>query len=130
MESRFAVVRTDSIMRFSKWHETYEKAREEAERLCRKEGVTFFLLKEVARCEVELAPIKWTECVGEKTVLHKNLADSDVIDSNCQQCGVENHCPCKHCVSNGSSKGQDIKWKWSEDGNVALCGNCGNYLFS
>lgn len=49
------------VKNFTKFHDTLEIAKEEAARLCRKEGVSFFVLELVGRCDVENTPVKWTE---------------------------------------------------------------------
>ena len=57
--NRYAVVKQGINMTFNKWHETYEEAKVEAERLCRKERVPFSVIREASYCYVEEAPIKW-----------------------------------------------------------------------
>jgi hypothetical protein len=51
-------------MTFSKWHTSFEDAKKEAERLCRKERVPFAVLKEIAACSIEEVPVKWSETCG------------------------------------------------------------------
>jgi hypothetical protein len=70
MNSRYAVVRWGATMTFSKWHTSYEDAKKEAERLCRKEKVSFKVLKEVANCSIEEIPVKWEEVLQEGTLSH------------------------------------------------------------
>lgn len=61
MKSRYAVVRSAIEFKFTKWHETYNEAKAEAERLCRKERMPFTILKEMAFCYTEEIPVNWTE---------------------------------------------------------------------
>lgn len=61
MEERYAVVRENVEFRFTKWHDTLEQAKAEAERLCRKERSVFVVLKMVACCSVEEIPVTWRE---------------------------------------------------------------------
>jgi len=56
---KYAVVREEHYMNFKKWHETYQEAEQEAERLCRKENVPFFILATMGRCHIEEVPVKW-----------------------------------------------------------------------
>lgn len=56
------------------------------------------------------------------------LYDKD--ECYCEKCKTHNHCPCEHCLANGFTRIQHTTWKWTENGNVATCGNCGKYLFS
>lgn len=58
---RYAVVRDAIEFRFTKWHETYAEAKEEAEKLCRKERTPFNILQLVSYCHVEETPVKWVE---------------------------------------------------------------------
>lgn len=44
---------------FSKFHETYEEAAKEAERLCRKERATFYVLEAKSKCYLEEIPVIW-----------------------------------------------------------------------
>ena len=44
---------------FSKFHETLEEAEQEAERLCRKERTTFYILELKKKCYIEETPVKW-----------------------------------------------------------------------
>ena len=46
---------------FSVYHETLDLARQEAERLCKKEGKPFNILKIVGQVELASMPIKYTE---------------------------------------------------------------------
>jgi hypothetical protein len=41
------------------FHVTFEEARTEAERLCRKERATFYILKVEGKCFIEALPVKW-----------------------------------------------------------------------
>ena len=62
MIDMFAVVREGvGDKRFSVYHADYVEAKTEAERLCKKEGKTFFVLKRVAFCQPAEMPIKWEE---------------------------------------------------------------------
>ena len=64
LDNKYAVVRLapeGAPMQFKKWHDTYELAKAEAERLCRKEKDTFGIVRLVSYCEVEETPVKWTE---------------------------------------------------------------------
>ena len=61
MRERYVVVRDAKGGAFTRWHEKYEEAKEEAARLCKKEQIPFIILKEVAWCIVEEVPITWHE---------------------------------------------------------------------
>ena len=59
---RYCIVRDDTrevCKSFSKWHETLETAKQEAERLCSKEGKEFIVLKVVGRCSLASMPVVW-----------------------------------------------------------------------
>lgn len=60
---KYAVVREEHYMNFRTWHETYEEAEQEAERLCRKENVPFFILAAIGHCHIEEVPVKWEKYV-------------------------------------------------------------------
>lgn len=47
---RYAVVKFSIKMSFTQWHDTYDEAKTEAERLCRKEHMPFSIVKEIAYC--------------------------------------------------------------------------------
>ena len=55
----YAIVKSNPQFdfRFMKFHEKLFEAKEEAERLCVKEGSDFFILKVVAKCR--LAEVMW-----------------------------------------------------------------------
>lgn len=59
----YAVVRaTPNNYSFTKFHDTFEEAKIEAERLCRKYQDEFMVLKLVAICR--LAEVKWEDNKG------------------------------------------------------------------
>lgn len=45
--------------RFTKFHETREQAIEEAERLCKKEKVPFYVLEVIGEVQIADVPVKW-----------------------------------------------------------------------
>ena len=47
--------------RFSKIHPTLEEAKQEAERLCAKEGKEFLVLQVVSKCRLQACPVVWEE---------------------------------------------------------------------
>ena len=59
--NRYAVVREAMRYEFTKWYEDYEEAKVEAERLCKKEGVPFNIIRMVAYCHIAEQPVKWEE---------------------------------------------------------------------
>ena len=63
MKGKYAVVRGQMEVNktFSVWHETLAEARQEAERLCRKEGKEFVILQAIQACSIETVPVKWEE---------------------------------------------------------------------
>lgn len=61
---RYAVVRDaefDNQKKFTLYHDSLEKAKEEAARLCRKERARFVVLQVVAMCDIDEVPVKWEE---------------------------------------------------------------------
>jgi len=46
---------------FGKLHDTVEDAKKEAERLCRKEKQSFFVIEIKHRCDIEVLPVKWVK---------------------------------------------------------------------
>jgi hypothetical protein len=63
-KEKYAVVRIEqegNSMKFALWHDTYQRATDEAERLCRKERAQFGVLKLMAVCSVNEIPVTWTE---------------------------------------------------------------------
>jgi hypothetical protein len=44
---RYAVVRDDMNNKFTKFHDTFEEAKKEAERLCKQEQIPFIILEVV-----------------------------------------------------------------------------------
>lgn len=73
MKEKYAVIKclnanfdNDSYVKsFTRWHDTYDEAKVEAERLCRKEGLVFSIVKVISYCKICEAPIKWTEyCIN------------------------------------------------------------------
>lgn len=61
-KGRFAVVRENhNFYEFTKFHETYELAQKEAERLCRKEKASFYVMEAKVKCYVQEQPITWVE---------------------------------------------------------------------
>lgn len=61
MKARYAVIRDSIEFKFTKWHENFGEAKQEAVRLCRHERVQFYVVKEVGYCFVEESPIKWRD---------------------------------------------------------------------
>ena len=59
MDEKYAVVRECGVMKFTKWHETEEEARKEAERLCRTLHDSFMVIKSVGHCRVPEIPVAW-----------------------------------------------------------------------
>lgn len=71
-EDIYAIVKSDEVIdintnkvimhsghfSFSKWH-NYKEAVQEAERLARKEGIPFILLKYVGEVHTQKIPVKW-----------------------------------------------------------------------
>lgn len=58
----YAVVKeSHNRFEFSRFHETLEEAKEEAERLARKENACFYVMKVVGKAYVEQYPVKWVE---------------------------------------------------------------------
>ena len=56
----YAVVKQDPVMKFTKIHETWLVAKEEAERLAIKEGGQFMVLEVIGIVERAHAPLNWT----------------------------------------------------------------------
>ncbi len=59
---KFAVVRMDrqyADYKFTIWHDTFEEAKQEAERLCKKHKVQFSVIQEVASCLIQDPPVTW-----------------------------------------------------------------------
>lgn len=64
LEEKFCVVANNSAdgrKSFSHWHSSYDMAKAEAERLCNKEGIEFYVLKVIAICKIAKAPVVWEE---------------------------------------------------------------------
>lgn len=61
MDKFWIVMRDDRNNYFSKRHPTEKEARQEAERLCRKEKVTFFVFEVCACVEALQTPVVWNE---------------------------------------------------------------------
>ena len=59
--NQYAVVRQANIFEFTKFHESLEEARTEAERLARKEKARFFVLKMVGYVDRKEVPVEWVE---------------------------------------------------------------------
>ena len=59
MEKKYAVVKAELEKKFTKWHDTYDEAIKEAERLCRIEKATFYVITILAKCFIEEQPVKW-----------------------------------------------------------------------
>ena len=59
MEKKYAVVKAVNEKRFTKWHDTFNEAHDEAERLCRLEKRPFYVISAMARCFIEETPVKW-----------------------------------------------------------------------
>lgn len=64
---RYAVVRlgNNTSCTFSTWHVSLQDARIEAERLCKKEGVTFSIIQEVAHVRPSMPPIEYVDLATE-----------------------------------------------------------------
>lgn len=65
---KYAVVREKEVFlgdprtySYSKWHDCFADAKAEAERLCKKEQVSFYVLKVVAKCKIDERPVVWEE---------------------------------------------------------------------
>ena len=58
---RYAVVRDDITKKFTKFHDTFDEAKKEAERLCQQEQVPFILLEVVGNVFIKNPepPIEW-----------------------------------------------------------------------
>jgi hypothetical protein len=67
IENRYAVIKcslddtNEEIKRFTTWHNTYDEAKEEAERICRKEQSQCVIVRAISKCNLDTVPIKWTE---------------------------------------------------------------------
>lgn len=61
MDKKYAVVKEGTEKRFTKWHETFNEAHCEAERLCRLNRSPFYVISAIAKCVIEEQPIplKW-----------------------------------------------------------------------
>ena len=65
MNKRFAVVRSDGRdYKFAKFHKTLDEATKEAERLCEKEEVGFFIVELVGHCKPKKTPVQWVYLKG------------------------------------------------------------------
>jgi hypothetical protein len=63
MTIQYAVVKKEPLdYRFSRFHDDLKEAKDEAERLCRKEGCPFLVLMTVGMMSVEKIPVKWDAC--------------------------------------------------------------------
>jgi hypothetical protein len=59
---KYVVVReSNNVYNFSKFHHTYAEAKEEAERLCRQERATFYVLEVKGKCYIPETPVTWKE---------------------------------------------------------------------
>ena len=59
---KYAIVReSHCIWQFTKLHDDIDEARQEAERLCRKENATFYIVEILEKCYLEQTPVKWVE---------------------------------------------------------------------
>jgi len=89
---RYAVVKASEFpngeYRFSKFHESFSQAKDEAERLCKKEGKKFLILLVTGTVQPRNAPVEFVaedsdEC-GQSDVrqifLHEGGIDGDKID--------------------------------------------------
>jgi len=58
---RYAVVRDDINKKFTKFHDTFDEAKLEAERLCKQEQVPFIILEVVGNVYIKNPepPIEW-----------------------------------------------------------------------
>lgn len=61
MNSNFAVAKDLPPYRFEIWHESLGEAKEEAERLCRRERQSFVILKVVSKVSPSEIPVKWED---------------------------------------------------------------------
>lgn len=58
---KFAVIKESlCVWSFTKLYDTQDEARVEAERLCRKENATFYVVRLVEKCYIEKHPVLWT----------------------------------------------------------------------
>lgn len=59
---KFGVVKeTHNLWQFTELHSTLTDAEKEAERLCRKENATFYVVEVISKCYQEEKPIKWVK---------------------------------------------------------------------
>ena len=59
---KYAIVKEHhNLWQFSKLHDDIDEVRQEAERLCRKENATFYIVEVLEKCYVEQAPVKWVK---------------------------------------------------------------------
>ena len=58
---RYAIVRDDINKKFTKFHDTFEEAKTEAERLCKQEQTPFIILEVVGSVYIKNPepPIEW-----------------------------------------------------------------------
>ena len=50
-----------NLWQFTKLHETLKEAKQEAERLCRKENAVFYVIELVGKCYREETPVTWKQ---------------------------------------------------------------------
>ena len=70
LKKEWAVVQPSGNCRFSYFHPTLDRARAEAERLCRKEGCEFMVLEVVGKCGP--GPVRWEEFTGRGFFIGEN----------------------------------------------------------
>lgn len=56
---RYIVVVDCGMNEFSKWYETFDNAKIEAEQLCKKHQCKVVILEEVITCEYNPQPVTW-----------------------------------------------------------------------
>lgn len=61
--SKYGVIRDSMPLQFQIWHETFEDAKNEAERLAKKDGKTFIVLKSVGMAMPEKPPVVFIDHV-------------------------------------------------------------------
>lgn len=90
MSELYAVVKWSSNdIKFSKWHDSYDLAKKEAERLCKREQIPFFILKSIAHCQMKETPIEWVE--EYVNPLPRNMCSHhwNKDDPQCVYCGID-----------------------------------------
>ncbi len=59
---KYAVVKENcGVYEFTKWHDSLDSAMGEAEILCRKTRITFYILELKHKCYIKTTPVTWEE---------------------------------------------------------------------